>query len=109
MSGTDAEDAKDEARNKKRKEVVQNFVRALGGGCGKFDRLDDSNVFVMTEDPRFPDNLFEESNKNFGLSFGRIRFEANGQLVPYVRIPWKEKDEHNELRAQELCLFFRHG
>ena len=115
----------DEKELKRR--VVVSFVKAIGGGKGNYGTGDNGKgnygtgdnadktpehkpgfmfnenaIFVQEQSPQLPSDLFPTSTgpTNLGLGFGRIRFADSDHLVPYIRVPWKQKDDQNKLRAQ---------
>ena len=85
----------------KKREVIQSFVRALGGGSGSYVG-ESSKTFEQNESPNFGDRA--ETDSHLGLGFGRIKFTYNDQSTPYIRIPWKKEDKYNMLRAQARKL-----
>jgi hypothetical protein len=78
-----------------RRVVIESFVRALGGGHGKYCG-DSMQTFEQNEPPRFEN----KDPPELGLGFGRIKFPKMDHTTPYIRIPWKQNDKYNKLRAQ---------
>jgi hypothetical protein len=88
-----------------KRKVVQAFVKSIGGGKGNYKNENKENavssIFVQEHAPEFPSDLFPTvTSTNFGLGFGQIKFADNDHAVPYVRVPWKNDDKFNALRAQ---------
>ncbi len=85
--------AKDE--EEARRIAVENFVRALGGGRGKYCG-DSMQTFEQKDSPC----IENKDPPEIGLGFGRIKFPKMDHSTPYIRIPWKQNDKYNKLRAQ---------
>ena len=77
-------------------EVIEAFVRATGGGRGKYEA--DPSKHNKGDGSRPPVLYFQQSEKSRmpegcpGLGYGRIKFlRSSGDPKPYIRVPWNPK------------------
>ncbi len=75
------------------KDLVEPFVRATGGGRGRYD-------FEPSKSESSKSHLYFHQIESsatppdgYGLGFGRIRFTQAGDLKPYIRVPWSSKKD----------------